>query len=133
MDPNLTLVILGFIGIVVPLSTLWIKFVQDNRIAKEAEERSMAKEAQDLLVAKVAEIRAVDMAVKVGQAVEKVEEARVDLAKTASISDGKLDVIHDAVNSRLTEALAMIDALKKLLVSVAPTDKRVRALVKKNG
>jgi hypothetical protein len=190
LDPNLALVLVSLVGIVVPITTLVIKFVQDNRIAKDqsarantaaAEVRNVAARVEDARMDLVANTNAAtlamhDVAVKVEQARQdseairaatalevaavavKVEEAReqqatrakataVEVAHVATAldvdrkawganqdrTDQKLDSIHTLVNSRLTQALETIEELKKMLHSLAPSDKRVQDLVSKSG
>lgn len=166
LDPNFAMVIMGVIGIVVPLSTLLVNFIQNSRIAREqaatatriatdqsaraslaeAEVRNVAVKVEDarrVLAANTsaATVAVRDVATKVEQArqdsavtraavavevaavAEKVEEARLNVAAHV---DQKLDSIQKTlINGPLTQALATIEEMKRLLQSLAPNDARV--------
>lgn len=149
LDPNLTLVLLSLVGIVVPLSTLLVNFIQNSRIAKHqaAEVREVAVKLEDArrvlaVNTSAATVAVRDVAIKVEQArkdsavtraavaievaavAEKVEEARLNVAAHV---DQKLDAIQNTlVNGPLTQALATIEELKGLLQRLAPHDARVQ-------
>ena len=155
LDPNLTMVILGVIGIIVPLATLAVNFVQNASIATDqsarasiaaAEVREVAVKVEDArrdLVANTsaAAVAVRDVATKVEEArqhsvseaaavAEKVEETRVNVAANTAAVDQKLDVIHNTiVNGPLTKALQTIEKMKKILQTLAPNDVRVKELL----
>lgn len=109
MDANVAVVLVAVIGVIVPITTTIIKFIQDSRIAGIAHLHARS-------------------------AAEKAEETRAVLVDNTSQTDAKLEVIHRLVNNQLSEVVARftaafqtIDELKKLLVEIAPQDPRVKA------
>jgi hypothetical protein len=136
LDPNLTLVLLALVGVIVPLSTLLIKFVQDSRIAQEEAQRSIAAAFEVRRVADKVEKAREQQAVQATAAAVEVQlvAAALDVDRKAwgqnqDRTDEKLDSIHTLVNSRLTQALDTIEELKMMLKNLAPDDERVKKLV----
>jgi hypothetical protein len=137
LDPNVTLVLLALVGVVVPLSTLVIKFIQDSRIAGEAAARATAAALEVRGVAtKVEEardqqaMRAKETAAEVAHVATALAVDRKAWGQNQERTDEKLDSIHTLVNSRLTQALDTIEELKIMLKSLAPNDERVQKLLK---
>lgn len=121
MDANLamllTTVLVAIVGVLVPLSTLFVKYRQDSRIENARIERA---------VVAAHEVKAVAI---------KVERA---LATNTARVDTKLDEIHLLVNGNLEAAIAevkrgteTINELKAMLLKLAPNDPRVQAVVTK--
>ena len=103
MNANTSLVLVAIVGIIVPILTLLVKFIQDRGIARDARAAATAAGA-------------------------KVAEVRADLVASSAITDRKLEQIHLLVNSRLTKLLEINEELRALLREWAPNDPRVRAL-----
>jgi hypothetical protein len=117
LDANIALVAVTLIGIVVPV----LKWLDDRSNRREQAKRE----------AKVAELAAV--------VAKKVEETKQDLQANTTNVNGKLDTIHNLVNSQLTEAverfkdaLKTIEELKALLKEKLPDDPRVQSIVQKH-
>lgn len=134
LDPNLAMVIMGVIGIIVPLATLLVNFVQNRSIAKDARRdlvanTSAAAVAVQEVAVKMEQARQ-DSVIEAAAVAEKVEETRANVATTAASVDQKLEIIQNTLqNGPLTEALATIEELKQMLRTLAPDDRRVQALV----
>lgn len=130
MDSNIALVVstvlVSIVGIVVPMSTLLVKYFQDKTIAEKQafETRKIAIKLEEATVQQV--ILAEAAAVEVKAVAAKVEETR---ANVEASTNEKLDEIHKLANSRLSRALHMIDELKRIVLSLAPDDPRVQELV----
>jgi hypothetical protein len=98
----MTAVLVALIGsVVAPIITYKLKAAQDARIAEGAAEQR-----------------------------ERAAEKVALVAETSKKSDEKLDVIHDLVNSRLSDAITMINLMAALLDVLAPNDPRVKDLLK---
>ena len=155
LDPNQAMVMMAVIGIIVPLATLAVNFVQNAGIATEqsarasiaaAEVREVAVKVEDArrdLVANTsaAAVAVQDVATKVEQARQDSVATRVAVASEAAAVavkveentahvDERLETIHQTLmNGPLTQALARIEKLETLLRSLAPNDVRVRELL----
>lgn len=145
LDPNLTMVILGVIGIIVPLATLAVNFVQNASIATDqsaraniaaAEVRDVAVKVEDARRDLVANTSAAAVAVQ--DVANKVEQARQDSVATrvavaseaAAVAVKVEETIHNTLmNGPLAQALETIEKQKKLLQSLAPDDVRVREIL----
>jgi hypothetical protein len=108
LDANIALVAVTLIGIVVPV----LKWLDDRSNRREQAKRE----------AKVAELAAV--------VAKKVEETKQDLQANTTNVNGKLDTIHNLVNSQLTEAVERFK--KALLKEKLPDDPRVQSIVQKH-
>ena len=112
MSPDLAVVLVAIIGIIVPVLTLLIKFVQDRGIAKDAADARKA------------------IATASASAAVAVERVRPDLAAQGAAATERLSEIHTLVNSRLTRVLDLLTQSHALLKLIAPNDPRVIALTK---
>jgi hypothetical protein len=102
MNSNVFVVVVAVVGIIVPMTTAILNFIQARAAAKA-----------------------------VAAAAVKVETVRTDLQEQGAQVSVKLDTIHTLVNSRLTAALTMIGDLSAVLRQIAPNDPRVQALTDK--
>jgi hypothetical protein len=122
VNPNTAVVLVAIIGIVVPVLTLVVKFLQDRSLGRDA---AAARRG----IAESARLQA-NQAAAATVAVEKV---RTDLADQSAGTQAQLAVIHELVNSRLSRLLAVNEEMRLLLVEWAPNDPRVRALNKEDA
>ncbi len=120
MNPNTAVVLVAIVGIIVPVLTLAVKFIQDRQLGQAA---ATARAA----IAEATKIQA-EQATSAAKAVEKV---RTDLETQSHGVVQRLDVIHELVNSRLTRLLAVNEEMRQLLVEWAPNDPRVQMLIDK--
>jgi hypothetical protein len=107
---EVSLVLIAFIGIVVPVTTTILNFLQNRAATRRVE--------------------------AVRTDLKSSTSAAVDAVRRA---DEKLDTIHNLVNSQLTDAvnrfkdaLGVIEELKELLVRLAPNDPRVAEMLKQS-
>jgi hypothetical protein len=117
MNPNTAVVVVAVIGIIVPVLTLLVKFLQDRALGKEAAVARLAIAAASRAQAEQGE-----------RAATAVEKVRTDLTAQGHATERRLEEIHVLVNSRLTKLLAMNEELRELLREWAPNDPRVKAL-----
>lgn len=145
IDPNLTTVLLALIALIgtsliTPIVTYILKSRQDKAIAEAAREAAVAvavkvEEVKEAAVsaASVVALKVEEVKVTANDVAVKVEQTRQDLRETSVTADKKLDVIHNLVNSQLTQAIERfadavkeVATLKRLLSEKAPNDPRVK-------
>jgi hypothetical protein len=107
MDANLAVVLVAVIGVVVPVLTTLLKFVQDRSIAREQTLRADTAAAQVQDVAARVEAARRDLqintqvaAAEIRKVAVKVEEVRVDSAATQAVAVSEAQ----AVAARVEEA-----------------------------
>lgn len=115
LDPNLALVLVAIVGILVPLATLFVNFIQNRSIAKEQQARALTTAAEVRNVAVKVEEARHDRAAAAVEAAAVAVETRVSLDASRARVDERLDVIYTLVNGRLTQALNTIEELKRML------------------
>ena len=134
LDPNLAMVLMGVIGIIVPVATLVVNFVENSRNAKHqsAEVRDVGVKIEDARRDLTADATAAAVAVQ--DVAKKVDEARQEsAAQTAATIE--VAAVAEKVEQTCLDVAAnaghveTIEELKRLLQNVAPKDARVKALL----